>query len=175
MPLNDRDRGSTPVTRAQATADVLALLSSLGPERVGAFRILQRGSLSLFHAHLLMRLAIGGPLSMGQIAELLDVSVASATGIVDRLEKRAMVRRRRDESDRRVVLVEPTDSARELLAEMDRERRARLEEVLAELDDTELVALRSALGAMKRARERHHGEHAVSGTEPARRARERDA
>ena len=39
---------------------------------------------------------------MSQLAEALDVSQASATGIVDRMEQRGLVSRQRNDEDRRV-------------------------------------------------------------------------
>ena len=166
MPL--KNGGDAGWDRAALLDAVLAELASLSPERMGLFRVLQRGSVSLIHAHLVMLLDVGGPLSMGQIADLLDVSVASATGIVDRLEKRGMVRRHRDEDDRRVVRVVPTDQARELVVEMHREHRDRLRAVLQELTDEELRGFRSALGAMRRARERHLAEGGIAILHPHR-------
>ena len=43
---------------------------------------------------------------MRALAESLDVSQASATGIVDRMEQRGLIERRRDDDDRRVIRVE---------------------------------------------------------------------
>ena len=58
------------------------------------FRRWLAGSLSIVHLHVLTILEADGPLSMGKLAEALDVSVASATGIVDRMEQRGLVERR---------------------------------------------------------------------------------
>lgn len=49
-----------------------------------------------------------GPRIMRELAEFLAVAVNSMTGIVDNLEKKALVRRERCEQDRRVVRVELT-------------------------------------------------------------------
>ncbi len=45
---------------------------------------------------------------MSKLADALDVSVASLTGIIDRMEARGLVERRREPGDRRVVLVHRT-------------------------------------------------------------------
>src|SRR6187431_453482 len=79
-------------------------------ERMGMFRRWLQGSLSIVHLHVLTLLEDDGPLPMGKVAEALDVSVASATGIVDRMEQRGLVERRHDLHDRRVVLVHPTEA-----------------------------------------------------------------
>ncbi len=47
---------------------------------------------------------------MGQLAEDLDVSVASVTGIVDRMERRGLVERERGTGDRRVIMVDLTEA-----------------------------------------------------------------
>lgn len=47
-----------------------------------------------------------GPLSPGTLAELTGLAPASVTGILDRLEARGFVRRRRDPEDRRRQVVE---------------------------------------------------------------------
>ena len=49
---------------------------------------------------------------MGALADSLDVSQASATGIVDRMEQRGLIERRRDDDDRRVIRVPLTADGR---------------------------------------------------------------
>ncbi len=48
-----------------------------------------------------------GPMTAGEIAERTGLATASVTALVDRLEQRGFVRRVRDPSDRRRVIVEP--------------------------------------------------------------------
>jgi DNA-binding MarR family transcriptional regulator len=91
---------------------------------------------------------------MHVLAEALDVSQASATGIVDRMEQRGLVTRVRDEEDRRVIRVALTDSGRQLLATIAAERRERLALVLADLTDDELEGFLLGSQALRRARER---------------------
>ena len=63
------------------------------------------GPLSLVHLHVLTVLETEGSIPMGALADSLDVSQASATGIVDRMEQRGLIERRRDDDDRRVIRV----------------------------------------------------------------------
>lgn len=49
-----------------------------------------------------------GPITMGELSELLTVTHGVATRMVDRLLKKGMVERSRDENDRRVVLISLT-------------------------------------------------------------------
>lgn len=54
-----------------------------------------------------------GPLGPGELARILDVTTAAATGLVDRLAQRGHVRRTPHEADRRRTQVEMTPSGRE--------------------------------------------------------------
>jgi DNA-binding MarR family transcriptional regulator len=47
-----------------------------------------------------------GAKAIGEISQLVDLSYSTVSGIVDRLERNGVVVRKRDEKDRRVVLVE---------------------------------------------------------------------
>jgi DNA-binding MarR family transcriptional regulator len=120
-------------------------------EREGVFRAWLRGSLSLVHLHVLTILE-AGPLTMGRLAEGLDVSVASATGIVDRMEDRKLVVRRSDPDDRRVVMVHATKRGSRVFDALARERRARLAPVLARMTDDEIASLLVGLRALRRIR-----------------------
>ena len=112
------------------------------------------GPVSLVHLQVLMLLDGEGPHAMHVLAQALDVSQASATGIVDRMEQRGLAMRLRDEDDRRVIRVALTDSGRQFLATIAAERRERLALVLAELTDDELEGLLLGSQALRRARER---------------------
>src|SRR5512137_319741 len=87
------------------------------------------GRLSLVHVNVLAILELDGPLTMHGLAEAMDVSQASTTGIVDRMEQRGLVERQRDDDDRRVVRVALTDEGRRLIAGMTAERRDHLAEM----------------------------------------------
>jgi DNA-binding MarR family transcriptional regulator len=56
-----------------------------------------------------------GPQTASAIAKETALSPAAVTALIDRLEKRKLVQRRADASDRRKVLVEATDKARVLI------------------------------------------------------------
>ena len=63
-------------------------------------------------------LAQHGPQRMSHLARFLLQQTQTTTDLVDRLERRGLVRRIRHETDRRVVLVEITDAGRALLREI---------------------------------------------------------
>jgi DNA-binding MarR family transcriptional regulator len=148
--LNDLGRASA---RRRTIDEVLAELTSENPrERVGAFRQWLKVSLSLVHLHVLTVLESDGPLSMSHLAEALDVSVASATGIIDRMEQRGLVERRRERDDRRVVLVHPTDAGAAVFRTIAEQRRQALIPVLDRMTDEELASFLVGLRAMHRVR-----------------------
>ena len=147
------DTGSGPQTREDLVEGLLDEMTPWNPrDRMSAFRSWLNGSLSLIHLHVLTILELEGPLSMGRLAEELDVSVASATGIVSRMEQRRLVQRRHGETDRRVVSVHPTRLGGEVFARLGRHRRNKLSKLLAQLSDDELAAFLTGLRAMRRAR-----------------------
>ena len=91
---------------------------------------------------------------MGTLADSLDVSQASATGIVDRMEQRGLIERHRDDEDRRVVRVALTEDGSRLLAGVAAERRERLGILLGELTDDELDGFLRGSRALREARAR---------------------
>jgi DNA-binding MarR family transcriptional regulator len=107
------------------------------------------------HLNVLTILDIEGPLPMRALAAALDVSQASATGIIDRMEQRGLVERQRDAHDRRVIRVAPTGEGMAVLGSLTAERREHMGHILDELTEEELAALLRGLRAVRAARERH--------------------
>ena len=166
MTLNINGNASEPTGSGTREDLVESLLDEMTPwdprERMSAFKSFLSGSLSLIHIHVLTILEVEGPLSMGRLAEELDVSVASATGIVGRMEQRRLVERRHDDADRRVVVVHPTRVGDEVFARLRRHRRNRLKKLLGQLTDAELTAFLTGLRAMRRARAAGAGRRSTS-------------
>jgi DNA-binding MarR family transcriptional regulator len=159
-----------PADRQTLQRELLEQMTSWVPgDRVGLFKAWHRHALSLVHLNVLTALAAEGPLSMRRLAEAMDVSDASATGIVDRLEKRGLVERRHGTEDRRTVLVHPTGAGDQVFRDMAAHRRDVVSRVLAELSDEELSALLIGMRAMTAARRRvlEQAEVATSVHEPS--------
>lgn len=131
--------------------EVVEAFTSVRGRGARVFRRLQRRSMSMGHAHVLVRLQMGGPLPVSHLARSLGVSAASATGMVSRMEERGLVERVRDEHDRRVVLVRLAPGGQAALDAMGNRSRASLVSVLARLRDDELMHLRDGLRAFQRA------------------------
>src|SRR5690349_17062831 len=79
------------------------LRAGLGELRCVSSEGFVKQGVSMTHLHLLSMLDRHGPVPMSRLADLLDISVSNATGLVDRLEERGWVERVRDREDRRVV------------------------------------------------------------------------
>lgn len=78
-----------------------------------------------------------GPLSQGQLCQKILRSGSNVTTVVDNLEKHALVRRDRDEDDRRVQIVTLTERGREIIAEAFPAHVARVAEVMTILTPAE--------------------------------------
>ena len=117
------------------------------------------GPISLVHLLVLHVMEHEGAQSMRALSEAIGASQASATGIVDRMERRGLVRRERDEADRRVIRVALTDEGRGLLSGFASERRETLGELLDDLTERELEGLLRGARALRRAREQRLAEH----------------
>ena len=133
--------------------EVLDEMSAWNPrEFITAFQRWHQGAISLIHLNVLTILEAGGPLSMSALAESLDISVASVTGVVDRMEARGLVKRRRNPDDRRVVEVHPAAGGRRVFGEIDRRRREGLGKLLGKLEDAQLAGLLVGHRALHNAR-----------------------
>jgi DNA-binding MarR family transcriptional regulator len=134
-------------------AEVIDELTSWNPrEFITAFQRWHHGSISLIHLNVLALLEGHGPLAMSKLAEALDISVASMTGVIDRMEKRGLVERRHDLEDRRVVLGHPAAGGRQLFSDIDDRRRHGLAKLLDSLTDADLEALLRGHRALRAAR-----------------------
>ncbi len=143
-----RDRG-----RQQLVDELTAELTTWSPrEFIGAFHRLHHGSLSLTHLNVLTLLEADGPMPMGRLAESLDVSVASVSGIVARMEARGLVERVHAEHDRRMVLVRATPAGADVFRAIGEHRRTALQRLLTHLSDEELAGFLAGHRALRAAR-----------------------
>lgn len=86
---------------------------------------------------LVEHLGDSGPRMMRELAGFLLLAVNSVTSIVDKLEARGVVRRRRSEEDRRVVHVELTDAGHEAYRAALEEKKRFLRSMLRALSEDE--------------------------------------
>lgn len=83
----------------------------------------------------------GKPLPSLEIASRLIQVVPAITGLIDRLEKQELVSRVRCEKDRRVVYVEITDKALEVLSKIDQPLMTMHKHLIGHLSSEELQQL----------------------------------
>ena len=93
----------------------------------------------------LRELSVHGGVSVGELTRAIHVSQATVTGILDRLAKRDLVRRKRSETDRRRVHVWLTDLGERLLADAPPLLQAEFTIQFGKLDDWEQTQVLSAL------------------------------
>jgi MarR family transcriptional regulator, organic hydroperoxide resistance regulator len=148
------------MTRDAAAADAREQLATelraafgelLGAERRLRSRDPQRpGALSYAQVRALVMLDDADEVTAGQLAKAADLTPASVTAMLDHLEETGMVRRRRSEQDRRVVVVSLTPSGRAILSEKRARWRGFWEEAVAGFSDRDLEAAGEVMRQMAR-------------------------
>jgi len=108
-----------PDSRHVAEAVLADLGRAVGSLRCAGSQRLVRLGISMTHFHVLTLLRHHDAMPMGHLAEILDTSMSSATGIIDRMEERGLVERVRVSGDRRVVMVRPTQTGLDLVDEVE--------------------------------------------------------
>jgi DNA-binding MarR family transcriptional regulator len=90
--------------------------------------------------------------TLSQLSDGLSRTRCTVTGLVDRLEGKGLVRRKRSRKDRRLIYVSLTDKGRELSAELKEKVVPEIsklgEKIMGMLTDSEVAALYSALGKL---------------------------
>ena len=102
--------------------------------------------LTFSQLRLLFLLREQGPLAMSRLAEILGVTGATASGIVDRIERHGLVTRRHRGDDRRVVECVMTHAGERLVQQMAGARLDAMRQTLAVLTPDELARFDHLLG-----------------------------
>jgi len=106
-------------------------------------------NLTIQQLRVLMLLFAEGGMSAHKLAEAVGVSLATLTGIVDRLEARALVHRSLDPHDRRVRRIDLTTEGRALVSDFIELGRERKRSLLHRLDLRVLRNLVEAVEVMR--------------------------
>jgi DNA-binding MarR family transcriptional regulator len=117
---------------------------------VGSERLLRQG-ISMTQLHILHMLDRHGQMPMSRLAEVLDVSVSNATGLVDRMEERGLVARTRVPEDRRVVLVQVSPAGLQMLGDAEALSDDVLRHVLLRIDSSHLDEIACAMTDLRHA------------------------
>lgn len=97
----------------------------------------------------LLALGRSGPMQMNELGEHMLVAPANVTGLVDRVERKGYVRRRRDPEDRRLWVIELTDSGARVYKSISSRFRQYAGGLGSSLSPEELAATISALAKVK--------------------------
>ena len=109
------------------------------------------GNLSIQEMKALRTVADHTDCSMQNLAKALELTKSGATRIVDRLQKKQMVQRRRNAADGRVCCVLLTAAGADMIAQADREAQDRVAQVIGRMDAGMQQVLRTALHAFSAA------------------------
>lgn len=109
--------------------------------------------LTMSQLKVVLLLFLSEPVRMSDIASALGVSLATATGVVDRLVERGIVLRESDPEDRRVVLCRLSDKGQNLIGGLWQLARDRARELLRAIEPTRLLLVTEALEALLEAGE----------------------
>lgn len=110
----------------------------------------EAGDLTLAQLSILLTLLEQGPLRMTDLAAHERVRTPTTTVAIRRLEKLGLVKRSRDPSDLRAVLVDITPEGRSQHQEALATRRAYLTTLLAKLSPEDLETLTKAIAPLER-------------------------
>ena len=108
-------------------------------------RLAQQHSLTGPQLILMQAIDRSGEISTGELARSVSLSHATVTGILDRLQKRGLVVRRRSDSDKRKVMVKLHDSGRLLLEKAPSPLQERFVREFGELAEWEQTQILSSL------------------------------
>ncbi|HUG30175.1 MAG TPA: MarR family transcriptional regulator [Candidatus Limnocylindria bacterium] len=149
------DAKGTPPVSSSESADVETILTEVngwvGELRCASMGRLVQGRVSLSQMHVLWLLQHHGEMSMSRLAELLDISLSNATGLIDRMAEHGLIERSGVPDDRRVVLVRPAAGGLRALSETETSRRERMRAVLGHLPQADRPIVLAALRSLRRA------------------------
>jgi DNA-binding MarR family transcriptional regulator len=114
----------------------------------GTGRVVKAG-ISMTHLHILWVLEHHGDLTMSRLAEMLDVSVSNATGLIDRMEERGLIERVRVPDDRRVVIVRASADGARIRDEIEALNQDRMRSILGRHGPDQLGRVLVALGDLQ--------------------------
>lgn len=110
---------------------------------------LVRLGISMAQLNILYTLHRAGEMSMSRLADVLNVSMSNATGLVDRMEERGFIERIRVPEDRRVVHVRIVAAGERVLEENDALTDELMRDVLARLDQSQLLVIARAMADLR--------------------------
>jgi DNA-binding MarR family transcriptional regulator len=142
MSVEAPTKRTTDLPAAVLIARVARLVRSRLDAALGPSELRQRQLVALSY------LRDHGPARQQALAQSLCMDASSLVCLLNDLEDRDLIARRRDREDRRRGILELTDHGREALAESDAVLAEIDAEILTDLDEAERAELRSLLGRL---------------------------
>jgi DNA-binding MarR family transcriptional regulator len=145
------------VTGAAVSSDPLVdsivgeLHGMIGSLRCAGTGRMVKAGISMTHLHILWVLDHHGELPMSRLADLLDVSLSNATGLIDRMEERGLVERVRVPDDRRIVIVRESPDGVRIRDEIEALKQDRMRSILGRLTPNQLDRILGAIGDLRAA------------------------
>ncbi len=134
-----------PTSEAAATEALAALRVASHGMRTTMDRWLERHDLSEGRMGVLWCLRVKGSMTLGDLAESLDVSPRNITGLVDHLENDGLLERFPDPEDRRATRVRLASAGKQKLSDIKNQLGSPRHGVVAGFTDEELNQLRHLL------------------------------
>jgi len=151
--VSRRQPAPAPTPRAEVTAIVGGLRRVVRALELYSQEVRRDFGLTAPQLWALKTLHRRGALTVNQLAAALHVHQSSASLLVNRLERRGLIRRSRAPEDRRFVRIEPTERALALVAEAPEPAQGRLLHGLRGMPPARLRSIRRAVddlvGAME--------------------------
>jgi DNA-binding MarR family transcriptional regulator len=141
-PLTPAGAGTVPADPAAAadlTDSIIAdYRAFMGQMKCAMSDRLVRLGISMAQLNIMYTLERNGEMPMSRLADVLNVSLSNATGLIDRMEERGFIERTRVPEDRRIVLVRVTPAGNQVIEENDALSDELLRTVLRRLDADQL-------------------------------------
>ncbi|MDV3293197.1 MAG: MarR family transcriptional regulator [Nitrososphaerales archaeon] len=106
---------------------------------------LAREMITFSQYSVLLALSRNGPMQMNRLSEHMLVAPANVTGLVNRMERKGYLRRRRDQKDRRLYVIEPTESGSRIFRHISGRFRQYVGKLGSDLTPSELAVTLRAL------------------------------
>src|SRR3989338_2245451 len=124
------------MARIDLIAEEVAMLMPMIARRI-LLGFFQSVSITQTQIFTIITIAEGAPIRLSELSQKLNISAPTVTGIVDRLEKLAYVRRIPDRADRRAINVDLTPKGRALSQKFKSTIKSKWKELLAQLPEKE--------------------------------------
>ncbi|MGG3739311.1 MarR family winged helix-turn-helix transcriptional regulator [Aeribacillus pallidus] len=89
-----------------------------------------------------------GDMTIGELSNKMYLAFSTTTDLIDRMEKNALVKRVKDENDRRVVRIHLLDEGARIIDEVIKKRQAYLADILKHFSEDQVTSLKENLSKL---------------------------